>query len=130
MRVKIGAGADRQDLQRLLAPGAARNALDCALWDLEAKRDGVRAWALAGLDRLDPVKTCYTISMGPTERKGETARDNARRSLLKVKIGAAEEQDAVGAGRGGGTTARTVEVVNADAGRGGVRSRLGRGQSK
>src|SRR3546814_18696731 len=99
MRVKIEAGADRQDLQRLLAPGAARNALDCALWDLEAKRAGVRAWALAGLDRLDPVKTCYTLSLGPPDRLGEAARSHPRRPLLTFKFGPAHDLPAVAAFR-------------------------------
>src|SRR5690606_19124777 len=59
LRPPLEAGVDRAALQSLLPPGAARNAIDCALWDLEAKRLGVRAWTLAGRERLDPVKTAY-----------------------------------------------------------------------
>ncbi len=88
VRGYIEAGADRQALQRLLPAGAARNAIDCALWDLEAKQSGVRAWALAGLPRLDPVKTAYTLSLGSPAAMGEAAAAAARRPMLKIKLGA------------------------------------------
>lgn len=80
----------RAALQDLLPPGAARNALDCALWDLEAKQAGVRAWSLAGVARLDPVKTCLTISLGPPEEMAESAAREARRPMLKLKLGGAD----------------------------------------
>src|SRR5262249_12999083 len=86
-RAAAAAGADRAALQALLPPGAARNALDCALWALAAKRAGVRAWTLAGRRRLDPVKTAYTISLGAPEEMAQAAAAAARRPMLKLKIG-------------------------------------------
>ena len=63
VKASIGPDPDRGMLARLLPAGAARNAVDCALWDLEAKRTGVPAHVLAGLDRLAPVTTAFTISL-------------------------------------------------------------------
>ena len=68
------AHADREALRRSMPPGAARNALDCALWDLEAKRAGKPAWELAGLAEPKPVVTCYTLSLGTPESMAEAAR--------------------------------------------------------
>ena len=68
-------------------PGAARNALDCALWDLEAKKAGKPAWVLAGLAEPKPVVTCYTLSLGTPESMAEAARAAADMPLLKVKLG-------------------------------------------
>ena len=112
VRAEIEAGADRADLPRLLPAGAARNALDCALWDLEAKRAGVRAWTLAGLARLDPVKTCYTISIASPDEMAEAARANARRPMLKLKIGAADDLVAVEAVRAAAPKTRLVVDAN------------------
>ena len=112
VRERIEAGAGREELQRLLPPGAARNALDCALGDLEAKQAGVRAWTLAGLKRLDPVKTCYTISIGSPSEMAETARANARRPMLKLKIGGADDLAAVEAVRTAAPKTRLVVDAN------------------
>jgi L-alanine-DL-glutamate epimerase-like enolase superfamily enzyme len=68
--------------------GAARNAVDCALWDLEAKRAGERAWALAGIAAPTPLITAYTLSLGAPEVMAAEARRQARRPLLKIKLGA------------------------------------------
>lgn len=111
-RGRLEAGAGRAELQGLLAAGAARNALDCALWDLEAKRAGVRAWTLAGRSRLDPVKTCFTISLGPVEAMADAARANARRPMLKLKIGARDDLDAVAAVREAAPRARLIVDAN------------------
>jgi L-alanine-DL-glutamate epimerase-like enolase superfamily enzyme len=82
----IADGADRPALLALLPPGAARNAVDCALWDLEAKLAGVPAWALAGLPEPGPVTTAYTLSLDTVEKMGEAARQSAHRPLLKLKL--------------------------------------------
>ena len=111
-RARIEAGADRAELQGLLPPGAARNALDCALWDLEAKRAGVRAWTLAGRARLDPVKTCFTISLGPPEAMAQAARENARRPILKLKIGERDDLAAVAAVRAAAPKTRLIVDAN------------------
>lgn len=112
VRARIEAGAGRAALQDLLPAGAARNAVDCALWDLEAKRAGARAWTLAGLARLDPVKTCFTISMASPGEMAEAARANARRPILKLKIGSADDLAAVEAVRGAAPKARLVVDAN------------------
>ena len=63
IRPRIEAGLTREALQDLMPPGAARNAVDCALWDLDAKRSGIRAHVTAGLTRWPPATTAYTISL-------------------------------------------------------------------
>jgi L-alanine-DL-glutamate epimerase-like enolase superfamily enzyme len=77
----------REALQKILAPGAARNAVDCALWDLEAKLKGVPVWRLAGLPEPRPITTAFTISLGTPTEMGDSARRNAHRPLLKLKLG-------------------------------------------
>ena len=112
VRPEIEAGADRAALQGLLPAGAARNALDCALWDLDAKRAGVRAWTLAGRPRLDPVKTCFTISLGAAAEMAEAARANAGRPMLKLKIGDADDLDVVAAVRAAAPRTRLLVDAN------------------
>jgi L-alanine-DL-glutamate epimerase-like enolase superfamily enzyme len=80
-------GIDREDLQDMLEPGAARNALDCALWDLEAKRAGKRAYELAGLSNPEPEVTAYTLSLADPETMRAKAAEHAFRPLLKIKLG-------------------------------------------
>jgi L-alanine-DL-glutamate epimerase-like enolase superfamily enzyme len=77
----------RQQLQKLLPAGAGRNALDCALWDLEAKASGKRAWEIANLQVVPALETSFTISLDTPEKMGATARANAGASLLKLKLG-------------------------------------------
>lgn len=111
-RAAIEAGADRAALQSLLHPGAARNALDCALWDLEAKQRGMRVLDLAGLARLDPVKTAYTISFASAEVMGEAARAASGRPLLKLKIGGPDDLDRVEAVRRAAPKSRLIVDAN------------------
>lgn len=92
VRAQIEAGADRGRLQSLLPPGAARNALDCALWDLDAKRCGVAAHVLAGVMLPAPVTTAFTISAGSPAEMAEAAAKVRERPLLKIKL--AGEDDA------------------------------------
>jgi len=82
----IADGLDRQALQTTLPAGAARNALDCALWDLDAKRGGTTVWQLAGLAAPGPLVTAYTLSLDSAEAMGASAAANAQRPLLKVKL--------------------------------------------
>jgi L-alanine-DL-glutamate epimerase-like enolase superfamily enzyme len=112
VRGPVEAGLTRGALQTLLPPGAARNALDCALWDLEAKRGGVRAWTLAGRGRLDPVKTCFTISLGSPETMAEAARAAARRPMLKLKIGGPDDLAGVEAVRAAAPRTRLIVDAN------------------
>lgn len=112
LRAVVEAGLTREALQPLLAAGAARNALDCALWDLEAKATGERAWRLAGLARLDPVKTCFTLSLDAPEVMAERARREAGRPMLKLKIGAADDLDRIAAVRAAAPKTRLVVDAN------------------
>jgi L-alanine-DL-glutamate epimerase-like enolase superfamily enzyme len=112
VRPQVEAGLDRQALQTLLEPGAARNALDCALWDLEAKRSGRPAYSLAGLARLDPVKTAYTLSLAAPVVMAQQARANARRPMLKLKIGGPDDLDRVKAVRDAAPLARLIVDAN------------------
>jgi L-Ala-D/L-Glu epimerase len=78
---------NRQILQGLLPAGATRNALDCALWDLEAKLSGKRVWELANIPIVPEVETSFTISLDTPERMGAAAKANARLPMLKLKLG-------------------------------------------
>ncbi len=112
VRGAVEAGADRGELQRLLPPGAGRNALDCALWDLEAKAAGVRAWTLAGLPRPDPVETCFTLSLAPAGEMAQAARGAAHRPMLKLKLGGPDDLDRVEAVRAAAPGTRLVVDAN------------------
>lgn len=79
---------DREEMANVLPAGAARNALDCALWDLASKRSGQAAWRMAGVSRPDDVVTALTVSLDSPERMGERAGTARDRALLKVKLGA------------------------------------------
>jgi L-alanine-DL-glutamate epimerase-like enolase superfamily enzyme len=84
---RVGAIASREALGHALPPGAARNAIDCALWDIEAKSAGRRAWELAGLGAYEPPLTCYTLSLNSPEVMAKRARDAQQHALLKIKLG-------------------------------------------
>jgi L-alanine-DL-glutamate epimerase-like enolase superfamily enzyme len=86
IRSAIEAGADGGLLQTLLPPGAARNAIDCALWDLAAKRSGVPAHVLAGVAPPLPVTTAFTISVGTPDEMARAAALARERPLLKIKL--------------------------------------------
>jgi L-Ala-D/L-Glu epimerase len=78
---------DRQQIQKLLPAGAARNALDCALWDLEAKVSGKRVWELANIPIVHAVETSFTISLDTPAAMATAARANATAPILKLKLG-------------------------------------------
>jgi L-alanine-DL-glutamate epimerase-like enolase superfamily enzyme len=90
MRPRVEAGLTREALQAAMPAGAARNALDCALWDLDAKRSGIRAHLTAGVTRWPPATTAYTISLGSPAAMAEAAARAADRPILKVKLGGPE----------------------------------------
>jgi len=99
---RVEQGLTVVDLQALLPPGAARNALDCALWDLAAKQAGKPAWSLLGLVAPGSCVTAMTLSLDTPENMGAAARRLAHLPLLKLKVA------------GGGDLAR-VEAVRANA---------------
>lgn len=87
VRGTLEKGISREELQRLLPPGGARNAVDCALWDLEAKRAGRRAWELAGLPTAGALLTAYTLSMDSPVAMAQAAGAARAYALLKLKLG-------------------------------------------
>ena len=95
-----------------LKPGAARNALDCALWDLAAKRTGKRVWELVGTSPPAPMVTCYTLSLGTPESMEAAARAAAHRPLLKVKLGGDGDVARIAAVRRGAPQSRLVVDAN------------------
>jgi L-alanine-DL-glutamate epimerase-like enolase superfamily enzyme len=92
--IKGGPNLDREQLQDLLPPGAARNAIDCALWDLEAKVSGKRAWDLVSISIAPEVETTFTISLDSPEAMATAAKAVANLPILKVKLGG--DQDDLG----------------------------------
>ena len=105
-------GFDRVSLMELLPAGAARNAVDCALWDLEAKRAGKRAWELAGVARPGPEITAYTLSLGEPDAMEAAARKHAHRPLLKIKLGTADDMARLEAVRRGAPKSRIIVDAN------------------
>ena len=103
---------DRHGLQSALKAGAARNAVDCALWDLEAKRSGKRAWQLAGLAAPPPVVTAYTLSLDTPEEMATNARANAARPLFKMKLSGEGDLERVAAVREAAPEARLIVDAN------------------
>ncbi len=112
VRALIEEGGTRAELQIALGAGAARNALDCALWDLEAKLSGRPVWRLAGLEAPQPLTTAYTISLGTPETMAEAAALAADRPLLKVKLGGEGDVERVRAVRAAAPDARLVVDAN------------------
>jgi L-alanine-DL-glutamate epimerase-like enolase superfamily enzyme len=99
MDAALRGGLDRSGLQTAMPAGAARNALDCALWDLEAKQAGRPAYDLAALPAPKPLVTAYTVSLGTPEAMADAALRAKNRPLLKVKLG------------GGGDDAERIAAV-------------------
>ncbi len=91
----------RAELQHALPPGTARNAVDCALWDLDAKLAGLRVWELAGLPRPHPVRVAFTLSLDAPQAMRAQAAQNAHRPLLKIKLGTPDDMPRLEAVRGG-----------------------------
>jgi len=112
MAEKIAAGLDRQTLLQDMPAGAARNALDCALFDLEAKTSGTRAFEAAGLAGLEPVTTAYTLSLGEPDAMRAAAEAAADRPLLKVKLGGVGDVARIKAVRAGAPNARLIVDAN------------------
>jgi L-Ala-D/L-Glu epimerase len=105
-------GIDRAALQEALPAGAARNAVDCALWDWEAKRAGRRVWELAGLARPEPVITAFTLSLDSPEKMEAAARKHAARPVLKIKLGTPDDMARLEAVRRGAQRATIIVDAN------------------
>jgi L-alanine-DL-glutamate epimerase-like enolase superfamily enzyme len=87
----VAAGMDRLTLQSAMPAGAARNALDCAFWDLDCKEADQPAWRLAGIPEPKPIATAFTLSLAAPAEMGRAARDAAAMPLLKIKLGGGAE---------------------------------------
>ncbi|HWM32491.1 MAG TPA: N-acetyl-D-Glu racemase DgcA [Methyloceanibacter sp.] len=109
---QIGQGLSRPELASLLPAGAARNALDCALWDLEAKRSGQSAARLAGIAPLRSVTTAFTISLDTPEAMAGRAREASAYPLLKLKLGGDGDEERLAAVREAVPAARLVVDAN------------------
>ncbi len=103
---------DREALQGMLPPGAARAAVDCALWDLEAKRSGQRVWQLAGLEPPVPQITAYTLSLDTPEVMRSEAAKHAHRPMLKIKLGGEGDMGRLEAVRQGAPATRIIIDAN------------------
>jgi L-alanine-DL-glutamate epimerase-like enolase superfamily enzyme len=112
MKGAVFSGLDREALQRAMPPGAARNALDAAFWDIEAKRADRRAADLAGLGAMKPLVTAYTLSLDTPERMGEAAAVQRARPLLKLKLTGDGDLERVAAVRRNAPQARLIVDVN------------------
>jgi L-alanine-DL-glutamate epimerase-like enolase superfamily enzyme len=105
-------GIDRATLQDALPAGAARNAVDCALWDLEAKQTGKRAWQIAGLPKPGPEITAFTLSLDTPDKMQASAARHAYRPLLKIKLGTPDDMARLEAVRRGAPNAKIIIDAN------------------
>ncbi|WP_075215603.1 N-acetyl-D-Glu racemase DgcA [Mongoliimonas terrestris] len=112
VRTLVEAGGSREDLRAAMAAGAARNALDCALVDLEAKAGGTTAAAVFGMGGLEPLVTAYTLSLGTPEAMRAAAEAARDRPLLKIKLGGAGDVERLRAVRAGAPESRIIVDAN------------------
>jgi len=112
MKGAVFSGLDREALQRAMPPGAARNALDAAFWDIQAKRTDRRVADLAGLGPMKPLVTAFTLSLDTPERMGQAAAAQKSRPLLKLKLTGDGDLDRVAAVRENAPTSRLIVDAN------------------
>ena len=112
VRPAIEQGANREQLQILTPAGAARNAMDCALWDFEAKRLGIRAYEIAGLHRLAPATTAFTISVNSPEIMAAAATAARDRPVLKIKLAGDGDEERLAAVREAAPHAELIVDAN------------------
>jgi L-alanine-DL-glutamate epimerase-like enolase superfamily enzyme len=108
----MAAGMTREALQQMLPAGAARNALDCALWDFEAKKTGTPVWRLAGLPEPGPVTTAFTLGLDSPDAMGRAARAESHRPLIKIKLAGEGDIERVAAIREAAPDARLIVDAN------------------
>jgi L-Ala-D/L-Glu epimerase len=112
MKRAVFSGLDRAELQTAMPAGAARNALDAAFWDLDAKRNDCRVADLAGVGDLHPVVTAYTLSLDTPEKMGAAAATHRMRPLLKLKVTGDGDLERVRAVRDNAPAARLIVDAN------------------
>ena len=110
--IDLPADITRQDLQSALPAGAARNAVDCAMWDLAAKTAGQPVWQLAGLPAPKPVITAYTLSLNTPDIMREQAAIHAHRPILKIKLGTPDDMPRLEAVRQGAPKSTLIIDAN------------------
>lgn len=110
--LEIESGADTARINEVMAAGAARNAVDCALWDLRAKQEGVRVADLVGLSPLEPQITAETIGIGTPDEMGARAAELKDAPLLKIKLDAEDVEKRLDAIRAGAPSARLIVDPN------------------
>nr|WP_298098391.1 N-acetyl-D-Glu racemase DgcA [uncultured Shinella sp.] len=112
MRGAVEDNIGREDLARIMPAGAARNAIDCALWDLEAKLSGVPTWQVINAAAPQKLVTAYTLSLGEPEAMQRQAAEHAGRALLKVKVGTADDAARIRAVRAGAPDSAIILDAN------------------
>ena len=112
LKDKIAAGLTRLEMQSLLPAGAARNALDCAYWDLACKTSGQRIWQELNIPQPEAAITAFTLSLDTPERMKAAAIKNAHRPLLKLKLAGEGDVERVTAVREGSPNARIIVDAN------------------
>ncbi|WP_416408672.1 N-acetyl-D-Glu racemase DgcA [Agrobacterium rosae] len=110
--VAVSSGIDRSQLQHIMKPGAARNAVDCALWDLEAKLSGTSVASKVLALPPKPIVTAYTISLGEPDVMAAKAAENATRPLLKIKTGTQDDEARLRAVRAAAPQATIIVDAN------------------
>jgi len=109
---ELAKGLSRERLQEIMPAGAARNAVDCALWDLEAKTSGRSAGEIAGFSGLSPLTTAFTLSVGTPESMAAAAEKAAHRPLLKVKLMGPGDDERIAAVRAAAPEATLIVDAN------------------
>ena len=112
IRKDLQEGLERDELSNFLAPGAARNAIDCALWDLAAKREGQPVWKLTGLPTPQILTTAYTLSVDSPENLAVTAKNQNWRPILKLKLAGLDDLQCVAAVRANAPASRLIVDAN------------------
>jgi L-alanine-DL-glutamate epimerase-like enolase superfamily enzyme len=112
MRPLLMKGMTREALLGAMKAGAGRNAIDCAIWDFEAKKTGRSAFSIAGVEAHAPVTTAYTLSLGTPESMAEAARLASARPLLKIKVGGEGDIERLRAVRGAAPNSAIIVDAN------------------
>ncbi|MGH6760199.1 MAG: N-acetyl-D-Glu racemase DgcA [Phyllobacterium sp.] len=112
VRSDLRNGIGRTELLAVMQPGAARNAVDCALWDLEAKQGGNTVAAMIGTPNLVPLVTAMTVSFGDAQTMAEAARKQSHRKLLKVKVGGENDAERIRAVTAAAPQSRIIVDAN------------------
>ncbi|MDF1747416.1 MAG: dipeptide epimerase [Alphaproteobacteria bacterium] len=113
MEIALGEGMDRARLNATMPPGAARNAIDCAFWDLEAKRSGIPVWKAAGFSQApEALITAYTLSLDTPEVMAKAAKKNSARPLFKLKLTGEGDLERVAAVREAAPDTRLIVDAN------------------